>query len=736
MTGGFFTRRAARTLAPFVLAFSALIAGGCTCLKSRIESVIAPSRLRPEDKGEIRSMIKDLEQSSVRYRAAPILPAEIDHRIAHRCDFIDPYHCMFPFPNDFFTVEDPKSPTSRRVVFDSESMPRNVRGEPIDPGGWAASDGFSPGPLIVTYVPGLDLEQTGAPSLLSLSRSTEPGSPVLLIDAQEKKPVLLWAELDAQASQDDRRALLIHPAINLREGRRYVVVLRRLKNAQGEPIEPSKAFKIYRDGSDREPEVIEKRRPHFKEIFALLESMGIERRDLFLAWDFTVSSSANLSQRLLTMRDDAFEFLGDAAPVRKGLCAEEGFENVARRVWGAFEVPSYLEGRGGLGSSLDLGADGLPRRRGTLTAYFSCIIPQSAFTTPARLAIYGHGTLGSLDEVAASNVQQMANDHNIVFCATNWSGMALIDTVQAYKFLKNASKFPPLADRAHQGILNTLFLGRLMIHPKGLVDDPNFQRPDGAPLIDTSALFFDGNSQGALLGGTATAIAQDWKNAVLGVVGMRYSLILDRSSSFSERREGLPSLASVFKRSYDDLDRPLVLSLIQMLWDRVDLNGHARHLLVDRYPGTPQKSVLFHAAFGDQAVPNVTSEILARTLELPVREPVHARRDGLSRQLFEGIGAGNPMTLATKSAFVMWDTGACPTSSQNLAPNENGDPHGKLRGDSAVQRQKSAFLREGGIAVDSCSKREPCFACGGSPCAEICQETPSGMSAARALEDE
>ena len=36
-------------------------------------------------------------------------------------------------------------------------MPRNVAGKPIDPTDWNRADGFSPGSLIVTYVPGLDL---------------------------------------------------------------------------------------------------------------------------------------------------------------------------------------------------------------------------------------------------------------------------------------------------------------------------------------------------------------------------------------------------------------------------------------------------------------------------------------------------------------------------------------------------------------------------------------------------
>src|SRR5690606_41673515 len=50
-----------------------------------------------------------------------------------------------------------------------------------------------------------------------------------------------WAELDANAP-DDRKALIIRPAVNFREGHRYAVALRRLRDASGKPIAPGAAF--------------------------------------------------------------------------------------------------------------------------------------------------------------------------------------------------------------------------------------------------------------------------------------------------------------------------------------------------------------------------------------------------------------------------------------------------------------------------------------------------------------
>src|SRR5262249_26322601 len=58
----------------------------------------------------------------------------------------------------------------------------------------------------------------------------------------------------------------------------------------------------------------EARRAHMNELFATLKDAGIPKNDLYLAWDFTVASERNLSERLLFMRDDAFARLGSAAP--------------------------------------------------------------------------------------------------------------------------------------------------------------------------------------------------------------------------------------------------------------------------------------------------------------------------------------------------------------------------------------------------------------------------------------
>ncbi|MEP6625742.1 MAG: hypothetical protein ABJC79_14940, partial [Acidimicrobiia bacterium] len=107
----------------------------------------------------------------------------VDTATADRCDPIAAKKCLMPFPNDFFTVADSSTATGRRVHFDRSSMPSNSNNIAIDPTEWNRNDGFSPGAMIVTYIPGLDLARTGAAPITNIGASLGANQPIVLIDA-------------------------------------------------------------------------------------------------------------------------------------------------------------------------------------------------------------------------------------------------------------------------------------------------------------------------------------------------------------------------------------------------------------------------------------------------------------------------------------------------------------------------------------------------------------------------
>ena len=645
---------------------------------------------------------------------------ELDAASLERCDPLDPGHCLFPFPNDHFTVEDPGTDTGRRVRFQLASMPTRADGTPVDPTELNRNDGFSPGPKMLTVVPGVDLARSGAPLITRIADSLAPDSAVVLIDADTGERQLVWAELDPEVSS----LLIMRVGKNLRSGRRYVVALRHLRDASGAEIPPSRAFRLYRDRIPTFLPAFEARRPHMERLFAELEAAGVARKELFLAWDFTVISKRSLSERLIKMRDESFAALAGGAPPVEVTQGEENPNSdgrVARRISGTFTLPLYLTGSGAPGSRLRLGADGLPERNPDqdFTSPFRCILPHAASAEqPSRLVLYWHGLLGSENEVNAANLRRFAEEHNITFCATKWHGMSSDDQGNVIAIVTDLSLFPTLPDRLHQGLLSFLHLGRLMRHPAGLASHPAFQDAEGRPLIDTSALFYDGNSQGAIAGGGLAAFAQDYTRAVLGVPGMNYSTLLRRSVDFD------PFFA-VLRFSYPNpLEIPLQLALMQMLWDRVETNGHARHLTEDTYPNTPPKQILLHVAFGDHQVANVTAEVEARSIGARIHQPALAPGRHHDEQLpddpdnraYFGIEP-LPDEPWDGSAIIIWDSGT-PTPPTGIEPPREPqygvDPHETPRCMPEARLQKSEFLKPDGVVIDVCGG-EPCTAVDG-PC--------------------
>ena len=538
--------------------------------------------------------------SAVGPQGRPAAPADaggIDLSQQAICDPLVPEKCLLPFPSDYLTIADPLAKTGRRVHFDENALPQNVGGTPLEAAELNRADGFSPGAALLVWMPTADLALSGAPSLQNIGRSLADDSPIVLIDTRNGRRVPAWAELDMN-SPADNRALIIRPATNFLEGHRYVAAIRGIVEGGGVPLPASPAFASYRDGVCTTDATFEARRAHMEDVFKALDKAGVARGDLQLAWDFTIASADSLAGRLLHIRDDAFGWLGDRAPVFTVTSTEEQPNaQTFRRIHGNFEVPLYLTGDGSPGQRYALDAAGLPIRnpQQQWVAHFTCDIPPAATTTPARMSLYGHGLLGDQGEVNGSLVRPMAATYNVAYCAADWIGMADEDVPNALAILRNLSKFATLADRLQQGFLNFLFLGRLMKHRDGFASHPAFQA-NGSPMIDRRELYFDGNSQGAIVGGALCSVARDFRRCVLGEAGMNYSTLLQRSVDFD-------FYAVVLDQSYPDkFVQLMALNLIQMMWDRGETNGYAQHLTRAAYRHTPRHKILLLGALGDHQV--------------------------------------------------------------------------------------------------------------------------------------
>jgi hypothetical protein len=297
---------------------------------------------------------------------------------------------------------------------------------------------------------------------------------------------------------------------------------------------------------------------------------------------------------------------------------------------------------------------------------------------------------------------KMAQEHDFVFCATPWEGMSSADIPNAGSVLANLSGMPTIADPLQQGMVNALYLGRLMAHPQGLAANPLLQA-GGRPIVTSNELFYDSNSQGGIQGGALTAVAPDFQRAVLGVPGINYSVLLPRSRDWD-------TYSLVMYPAYPkQLERPLALGLIQILWDRGEGDGFAQHMTTAPLPNTPSHTVLLHVAFGDQQVSDYQADVEARTIGASIHSPILAA--GRSRQAEPSFGIPRIGAYPfAGSAIVYWDAGAARVSApplENVPNRALEDPHEYPRRTPAARQQKSEFLHAGGAVTDPC---------GGAPC--------------------
>ncbi len=314
----------------------------------------------------------------------------------------------------------------------------------------------------------------------------------------------------------------------------------------------------------------------------------------------------------------------------------------------------------------------------------------------------------------------MGNEHNVIFCATDWAGFSTSDVGTVIATLQDVSNFPKLVDRMQQGFLNFLYLGRALLHANGFAANAAFQDGSGNSLIDTTRLFYDGNSQGGIMGGALTALAPDFTRGVLGVPGMNYSTLLQRSSDFapyaegkflgaiSEDLEDIDTPFGLYDNYPNELERPLIFALMQMLWDRGEANGYAHHMTTDPLPNTPAHTVLLHEAFGDHQVANVTTEVEARTIGASIYQPALAPGRHSDVDPYFGIPAIASFPFAG-SAYVVWDSGTPTPPITNTPPMAGSDPHGRPRNTASARVQKSEFLKTNGAVIDVCSGM-PCLA--------------------------
>lgn len=608
------------------------------------------------------------------------------------CDGLVPEYCAMPWPSDRFLVEDASTPTGYRLAFGPDSLPRNSAQTPLDLDLYHRLDGFSPASHFLIMFPDVpDLETLAHHD--SIERSLEPDAAIVLIDLDTRERVPYWVEPDLGAEFPSQTVVFIRPARRLDENRSYGVAVRGIGPSGGPAFPASPTFLALRDGAASgyaDNDEITRRRPSYDDLFAALSDAGVDIGGLQLAWWFHTASGDASRADLLAMRADALERIGSEGIGCTITSVDDGYNGLYRRVQGTITTPSYME-TSEPGARMVRGSDTMPVYVEDIEVPFTAIIPavlanDPAGPRPGPMIMWGHGLFGdAAGSVSSSGMQSLAEGLQAVVGGVDWAGMASEDVGTVATALVNISHFAKVAERLEQGMINQITAHRTLAGVCRTQDA--FLAPDGTSLIDPSQKYFIGGSQGGIYGGTLLTLSPDVERGVLVVGGSNYPLMIQRSTNW-------PDFEAVFAGGYRArIDRIFLLNFIQQIWDYTDPASYLPYTL-DGLADIGPKKMLYITAHNDAQVPNVASDIAARTAGLPVIEGSTRVPYGLElrTQAYDGSG------------FITIDMGDPEVPFGNTPPPSDEGGHGSVGFSATSTLLVQSFLRpDGQVVMPGCT---------------------------------
>ena len=657
-----------------------------------------------------------------------------------QCEVLNNGDCLLPYPSSRFLTP-AATPTGYRLNFPSGFFEQS--GTPLDPAPYNKLDGFSPTVQVLMHFPGggVDPALSNAAHIRPEtrtydSRSLDADSPSILIDADTGEHILHFLERDGRillptdsdfVEYGDLHPLFLRPGKSLTPGHRYIVAVRNLVHPDGSPVVAEKTFAALRDKRPTDIPTLVARQAHFEDVFARLGTAGVGRNDLVLAFDWVTASDVELTGQMLSMRDQAFNWLAskngsladktftvNPAKTVERDCTQPGV-TVWREIEGTYQVPLFLTSdpvtAANSFGTLRVDANGDPVWSGYTNAPFTVALPCTVIdpSLPAPYPLYlGHGLFGDgrgfVKQIAGAfpelNASAGGATTNVIAGGTDWRGLSSPDIPGfVLGIITDFNVFPALPDRLRQGQLNALVLARMM--KVGVFNlDPAFQKPGGGGVFTPNReTFYLGGSLGGIMGLMFAALSPDVNHVAAVVPSINFSILLERATPYLLFEAILgPTIGP------SRIRQALVLQIAHELWVRGESAGYATHITSHPLPGTNAKQVLISEAWLDHQVSNVGTEIAARTLGLA--NLVGSRTPGKA-----GI-PDVPGPLA--SAYVSYDTGFAdpldPVDMPFVPPNFNKqvekdkcDPHGRAPLIPASVRQLVQFLQPGGTIENFCN---------------------------------
>ena len=448
-------------------------------------------------------------------------------------------------------------------------------------------------------------------------------------------------------------AVSLAPIWPLKPHHKYVVVVTKgVKDSNGKSIEPDKVFYLLeRENAlvdanghsatalldDATAQQLEYLRQAMKPIFDFLTQIGITRDDIAIAFTFTTQGIYDdfmvLKQQLDAMPAPSpifsAKYLGDAmvGAFYGAVEAQTGIafphDAVGGVLTGAFMSPNFISNP--LAGHFEKGDDGNFVQFGDNAVPFILVVPKG--TGPFPVVIFQHGiTRTKMDALAIANTFASIGVATISMDlvlhgdrAGDYMNNETGELVPDGQLDPSGALFINLAyvrtarDNIRQSNLDQMMMVKML---QTGIDYTEDSIPDLLPAGFT----FVGQSLGAMTGTNLIALCSEIKASVLNVPGGNISALFINSPTFA------PIINAKLAENGIVAGTPQYAQfwlLAQTVIDSADPINYAPYVLSGELSGQP-KYVLMQEAIGDQVIPNLSGDAIARAFgsAFPQIEPV------------------------------------------------------------------------------------------------------------------
>ncbi len=500
----------------------------------------------------------------------------------------------WPFPSNRLVTRDAASPTGVRLAIDESVLPL-TRNDAValDVAWFEGLDGFSRlAPVVV------QLDTPVDPTAFD-ALSPDGGAPISILDVDAA--TFVPGRLSVTA---DGRTLTVWPDRALREAALHAIVLR-ADLPTSSCFSAGPAILTAEAAGDAHADEMAAAR-------AGVVAAGLAEADVAAVVPFTTRSSAGeigtmreieaLAPTLVAPSGLALDEVIDCAVTSDGDCGE----GIAFVVRGSASLPTWQGAEG----SFEVDAAGVPTVQGAEEVQFWLLVPEAARVSPVPYLVLQHGLGSRRTDLVGFGEDLAAAGHAVVAidAVAHGDRPHEDDTTMAFfgidfdRWLVDVAR-----DNIRQTAADHLALRELFAQSVG--DDGTFA---GQPfLLDVEDASYVGQSLGGIIGATSCASDTGLDRCVLNVPGGRLIEVVRANAAYA-------TLLNIYFDSTDQASEvELFSALAQAVVDPADPALNGPRILAE----APARPVLVQEAIHDETVTNQTTELLARSMGIPLLQP-------------------------------------------------------------------------------------------------------------------